>query len=105
MLNITRSHCRKEPPKYVPIYATVQVAQLPDNFPKSCNKMIGKEYPAIVHTDRRGKTWYKILCELVFGDKSERCSFGYVSEVKDEDEDKVSFINRKYISLQEKYCF
>lgn len=92
--------CRKEPAKTVPIITEVQVSDIPKNFPKSCKKMIGQTYPAIVHTDRRGKTWYNILKELVFGKEE----FNMIFAFQQKDPDKVSFTNRKYITLHEDYC-
>ncbi len=62
--------------------------------------MIGQTYPAIVHTDRRGKTWYNILKELVFGKEE----FNMIFAFQQKDPDKVSFTNRKYITLHEDYC-
>ena len=101
MKHYTRSNCRKEPAKHVPTIKKVEVCDIPENFPKSCEKMIGKTYPAIVHTDNRGKTWYNILKDLVFGEVKE---FDFTMIYQKVDPDKVSFTNRKYIKLQERYC-
>lgn len=88
----TRNQCSKEPEKCVPRETEVKVLKVPRNFPKVCKKMIGKIYSAIVHTDRRGNTWYQIpKDELVF-------------DLVRTDPEKVSFENRKYIALQAKYC-
>ena len=97
-----KNYCSKEPAKKVPTITEVEVRDIPENFPKSCEKMIGKTYPAIVHVDRKGKTWYNILKDLVFGEAPE-FSFGFAFSKK-EDPDKVSFTNRKYIKLHQKYC-
>lgn len=98
----TRNNCSQEPAKYVPTITEVKVSDIPENFPNICKKMIGEKYPAIVHTDRRGNTWYKILKELVFGKTKE---FSLECAFERKDEEKVSFTNRKYIDLQAKYCY
>ncbi len=97
----TRSNCRREPAKYVPIITEVQVCDIPDNFPKSCKKMIGKIYLAIVRTDRKGNTWYKIPKDLVFGNSE---SFGVAFAFQKQDPEKVSFENRTHIDLPAKCC-
>jgi hypothetical protein len=97
----TRNQCSKEPAKTVPTQTEVKVCDIPENFPKKCEKMIGQTYPAIVHVDRRGKTWYNILKDLVFGEQPE---FHVVTRTVDTDNKVVSFQNRKYIKLHEKYC-
>lgn len=107
MKHHTRSNCRKEPTKIVPTITEVEVCDIPENFPKTCEKMIGNTYPAIVHTDNRGKTWYKILKDLVFGQpKEEEFDFklAFQTTASNQNPDKVSFTNRKYITLHEQYC-
>lgn len=95
-----RNHCRQEPAKTVPIQTEVEVCDIPENFPDSCKKMIGQKYPAIVHIDNKGKTWYNILKELVFGKEAFEVQYAFQRQ----DPEKVSFQNRKYIKLHEKYC-
>ena len=99
--NTTRSNCSKEPAKVVPIETEVVVSKIPNEFPKSCKDMIGNTYKAIVHTDRQGKTWYKILKDLVFGDPED---YKAILLLKDDEPHKVSFKRRKYIDLPEEYC-
>ena len=100
---VNRNNCSQEPAKYVPAKTEVKVCDIPDNFPNSCKKMIGKTYPASVHVDRSGKTWYNILKEFVFGEDQE-LGFAMESIFQHKDSEKVSFKNRKHIKLQAKYC-
>jgi len=78
----------------------VKVADIPDNFPKTCEKMIGQTYSATVHVDRKGKTWYNILKELVLGEEQFNVQYAFQKQ----DSEKVSFQNRKYIKIPAKYC-
>ena len=97
----TRKICTKEPIKQAPVIAEVKIEKIPYNFPEVCKKMIGKSYPAIVHMDRKGRVWYKILKELVI--KKER-TFSTIFFPQKMKTDKVSFENRRYISLPQRYC-
>ncbi|EKD24552.1 MAG: hypothetical protein ACD_80C00210G0001 [uncultured bacterium (gcode 4)] len=66
MTNYLRKNGKKEREKYVPITVEIKVKSIPDNFPASCGKMVGKTYPATKHEDPRGNIWYNILKDLVF---------------------------------------
>jgi len=96
-----RNNCRKEPVKIVPVEIQVIVSKIPNEFPKVCDGMIGNTYKAIVHTDRQGKTWYKIPKNLVFKEpKGPKDVF----LLKEDEPHKISFKARKYIDLPEEYC-
>ena len=97
----TRKNCAKEPIKQSPVIAEVTIKKIPDNFPKKCKEMIGKIYPAIVHMDRKGRIWYQILLNDLskFITKKEQTFSTIYAPI-----DKVSFENRKFMILEEKYC-
>ena len=97
----TRKFCTKEAIKQTPVIADVKIEKIPYNFPEICRKMIGKSYPAIVYMDRKGRVWYKILKELVI--KKER-EFSMMLAPQKIESNKVSFENRKYMTLPARYC-
>lgn len=95
-----RNDCKREPAKHVPTITEVQVCDIPRNFPSSCKNMIGKIYSAIMHIDRKGKIWYNILKEDAFGEKQ----LQVVRSSMSEESKRVSFLRRKYVTLEDKYC-
>ena len=101
----TRKICAKEIKKSAPVIAEVTIKKIPDNFPTTCKEMIGKIYPAFVHMDRKGRIWYQILLNDLgkFITKKEKTFSNIFASQKVETE-KVSFENRKFMVLEEKYC-